>query len=680
MNRHIASSTCPPVNFIIDGKNSDILTWSRECSDVTIVTDYENTDPKERAFYTLTYTCAEYDIAVEVVITVYPNFPLIEYEATLINTAEGTSAEIKDLNSIDKNIYQTDKSVTLRYYTGSSTDGESDYNENIKIFSPDSSNDDNILSLAVTNGKPTSTYLPEFSIEQEGGDGVITLLSWQGCWKSEFTYDKSEGIHMTAGQNDTDFNLLEGETHRFPAVVLIFYKDSHVYGQNIYRRWFYQHNYMRENREKMGMNIALCVESLGEDLVYMQSNTLNDFLALDAVKTSGFNLFTHFHQDAGWFTYNERIHNPQKQRWYESVGNWDVDTNRYPNGLKEISDSAKELGLGYSLWIEPERAIVSTSFAAECSDYLLKFRENDGKVSANRIINLGNDEACQKVIDLVNSKIKESGATIYRQDFNEYPGPYWRQYDKSEAKKLGILRTGRTEEQYCNGYLKLLDGILEANDGIIIDTCASGGMRYDLATARRSYCLQLTDHNWGAEKNQSDTYVASKWMVCWGATFGSDQGNYGIRSKLALALTVGVPANWPGFDCESFFTRREELLTHHQELTSYMFEDYYPLTDYINGNELGVLAMQYDRPSTDDGMIIAYVRGTDISETLHPYSLDIDAMYAWYDADDEENVHYATGAELMDNGFTVISGTPENNTVEGNIVSVAKVFIYEKVN
>ena len=102
--KNSASSKCPPVSFIINEKSSDELNWTRKCSEVTTVTDYPDSNPKQRAFYTITYTCEEYDIAVEVVVTLYPDFPVVEYEATLINTSDGTSEEIKDLCSIDRDI------------------------------------------------------------------------------------------------------------------------------------------------------------------------------------------------------------------------------------------------------------------------------------------------------------------------------------------------------------------------------------------------------------------------------------------------------------------------------------------------------------------------------------------------------------------------------------------------
>ena len=35
-----------------------------------------------------------------------------------------------------------------------------------------------------------------------------------------------------------------------------------------------------------------------------------------------------------WYSYNEG--------WYDGVGNWTVDTNRYDNGIKELSDYAKK--------------------------------------------------------------------------------------------------------------------------------------------------------------------------------------------------------------------------------------------------------------------------------------------------------------------------------------------------
>ena len=55
--------------------------------------------------------------------------------------------------------------------------------------------------------------------------------------------------------------------------------------------------------------------------------------------------------DAGWYW--------NKVDW-GSVGTWEVDTKRFPGGLRPISDHAHAKGVKIIVWFEPERVTPDT--------------------------------------------------------------------------------------------------------------------------------------------------------------------------------------------------------------------------------------------------------------------------------------------------------------------------------
>src|SRR4029450_2909466 len=60
--------------------------------------------------------------------------------------------------------------------------------------------------------------------------------------------------------------------------------------------------------------------------------------------------------DAGWY--------PSTSGWSQT-GTWKVDRQRFPNGLRPISDHAHSAGMQTVLWFEPERVVPGTSLDAK---------------------------------------------------------------------------------------------------------------------------------------------------------------------------------------------------------------------------------------------------------------------------------------------------------------------------
>ena len=56
-----------------------------------------------------------------------------------------------------------------------------------------------------------------------------------------------------------------------------------------------------------------------------------------------------FYIDANWY------YPIDSTRALSSVGDWKVDTSRYPNGIGELRDYCHEKGLLLGFWMEPER-------------------------------------------------------------------------------------------------------------------------------------------------------------------------------------------------------------------------------------------------------------------------------------------------------------------------------------
>lgn len=79
--------------------------------------------------------------------------------------------------------------------------------------------------------------------------------------------------------------------------------------------------------------------------------------------------------------------------------------------------------MGLLLWVEPERAFEGTQMAREHPEWLLGPVPSGNTNGMNYMVNLGNAAARQHITELISSLIAASGATCYRQDFNDLRVP-----------------------------------------------------------------------------------------------------------------------------------------------------------------------------------------------------------------------------------------------------------------
>ena len=106
--------------------------------------------------------------------------------------------------------------------------------------------------------------------------------------------------------------------------------------------------------------------------------------------------------DAGWY--------PCDGQW-PKTGTWEPDPERFPRGLRAISDHALSQGVKTLVWFEPERVAQGTWLAENHPEWLL----------GGTLLNLGRTEARDWLTDHVDRVLREQGIDLYRQDFNMDP-------------------------------------------------------------------------------------------------------------------------------------------------------------------------------------------------------------------------------------------------------------------
>ncbi len=181
--------------------------------------------------------------------------------------------------------------------------------------------------------------------------------------------------------------------------------------------------------------------------------------------------------DAGWYDDEAGPPGPGGvPSWWDSVGEWEPSTKRFPNGLGEVMDAIRAAGMVPGLWLEPEIVGVRSPIAAQLPDDAFLRRDGIRIAEWDRYqLDLTHPAARAHLDETVDRLIARFGVGYFKLDYNVDIGPC-----------DGLLEHNRA-------FLAWLDAVRDRHPRLVIEGCAAGGMRLDGATLSR-VCLQsMTD-------------------------------------------------------------------------------------------------------------------------------------------------------------------------------------------
>jgi len=579
---------------------------------------------EQRTEHVLAYNEPKGGLSVRCVAVEYHDFPTVEWTLHFKNAGKEDSPILSDIQALDLRLERfpwpsTELAEFRLHHQRGSPCTANDYEPFVTRLEPKQS-----LRFAPPAGRPTDSVLPYFNIEMPTSEGVIAVVGWSGQWAATLARDEKSGLHVRAGQELTHFKLSAGEEVRTPLVVLQFWKGDRVRSQNIWRRWMLAHNLPRPGGKLPPVQMAACSSHQFGEMIH--ANTANQKEFIDGYLREGLKL-DYWWMDAGWYV---------NQTGWPNTGTWEVDTKRFPGGLRPICDHAHAKGVKTLVWFEPERVTAGTWLTKNHPEWIL------GGVGGG-LLNLGNPEARKWLTDHVDKLLTEQAIDLYRQDFNIDPLDFWRRNDPPE-------RQGITEIRHVEGYLAYWDELRRRHPDMLIDSCASGGRRNDLETLRRAVPLLRSDYIMEPVGNQGHTYGISFWMPYWGTGTGSGAIDaYLLRSVMGPHFTACFDVRRKDLDYD--LIRR--VMGQWREFAVNYFGDYYPLTPY-SLDKSSWIAWQFDRPEAGEGMVQAFRRDQSPYEVvrLKVRGLDPDASYTLTDLDAGAS-RVASGRELQQGGLRV---------------------------
>ncbi len=584
----------------------------------------------DRTRVTTTFTDPASGLRVQWDVIQYADFPAVEWLLHFENTGKAAGPQGRPADTpIMENVQALDVAFNggsfLLHRTKGAPADPTDFENAVVPISPDRPQ-----TLVAAGGRSSNRDLPFFKIET-GAGAFVVAVGWTGQWSAKLECPDPRSLHATAGMEQTHFLLHPGERVRSPRMLILGVDGDPWEANALFRQLVYKHYCPPRSGAKL-LPTLFCNTCFTRGGGWLnECNAENQISLIKAYAPLGLEALL---TDAGWF----------EGGWPSGAGNWTPRHDAYPQGMGPVAAAARDAGMVYGLWFEPERVVAGTAVHRAHPDWCLGSQDQP---EGTYLLNFGLPAVQDYFFGIVKGFMDLPGFRVYRQDFNMDPLAYWRHADAPD-------RQGITEMKYVEGLYAYWDHLASAWPDSFREGCASGGRRIDLETVMRFHCSQKTDYWFDPDVDQASVWALSQYLpnnafVAHLATLD----DYRFYSAMPSSLCLGWITDDPKFD----FATAHKLADRYREVRHLLIGAWYPLLPQTR-DRASWLASQYHRPDLGEGMILIFRR----SESRYRqaefmlHGLKPAATYKLTRESTGEKVRM-TGSELM-SGYLVTMPAP----------------------
>lgn len=301
-------------------------------------------------------------------------------------------------------------------------------------------------------GISTHNHNPYFILDsgadEQTGEVYYGALKLSGNFSGIIERPPYGGTSAQLGINDHDFalDLLPGEDFCAPSVIFGYSDQGYEkMTQNL-------HRFAREKIMHGGLRPVLynSWEATGFSVTVQEQMKL-----AEKAKEIGAELFV---VDDGWFG--------QRNGTDNGLGDWYVNREKFPNGLEELIDRVKGLGMLFGIWVEPEMVNPKSALFLEHPDWIYHYDTRTSDTSRDQyVLNLTREDVRDFVFDTLDGLLSAYDIDYIKWDAN-------RPISQPSVKKDIWYR-----------HIEALYGIVKElkakHPGVLFEACASGGGRID---------------------------------------------------------------------------------------------------------------------------------------------------------------------------------------------------------
>lgn len=178
-------------------------------------------------------------------------------------------------------------------------------------------------------------------------------------------------------------------------------------------------------------------------------------------KSIGVELFV---LDDGWFGARDSD--------MAGLGDYDVNLKKLPGGLGEFAGSIEKLGMKFGLWFEPESVNIDSGLYRAHPDWAIKPPTGKPCFGRNQLLlDLTRQEVRDYIVENVGRTLDSARISYVKWDMNRH---------MSDAYSPLLSNQGEFSHRYIMGLYEVLGRIFTPRPHILLESCSSGGNRFDL--------------------------------------------------------------------------------------------------------------------------------------------------------------------------------------------------------
>lgn len=301
-------------------------------------------------------------------------------------------------------------------------------------------------------GISTHNHNPHFILDKDAtestGEVYFGALKLSGNFKGVVEQTQYGETLVQMGINEFDFELsLEaGKSFIAPAIIC-------GYTSRGFERMSHNlHKFANDNILRSGLRPVLYNSWEATEFKV----TCNEQIKLaKKAKEIGAELFV---VDDGWFGERDCI--------YNGLGDWYVNEEKFPNGLKPLIDEVKGLDMKFGIWVEPEMVNPLASLYKEHPDWIYNYETRVSDTSRG-----------QYVLNMTKKEVKEF---VY-QMLDNLLSSYEIDYIKWDANRP-ISQAGVEKDiwyKHIEAIYDIVKELKKKHPDVLFEACASGGGRTD---------------------------------------------------------------------------------------------------------------------------------------------------------------------------------------------------------
>lgn len=335
----------------------------------------------------------------------------------------------------------------------------------------------------------SATANPSFILSLDGeaaedsGRVMMGSLAWSGNFSFRFRHFFNSTIEASLGLNPThsEYKLGKGETLSSPRLILTYSDQGKGAATRAIHRWARQYGIRDGDQPRM-----ILLNSWEGAYFTFDENTI--YSMMERAQTMGVELFV---LDDGWFGNGEFARNHAKA----GLGDWQVNREKLPHGIEGLVNKAKETGIKFGIWVEPEMVNPQSNLYTAHPEWAIQLPNRTDRPQRNQLVlDLCNPAVQAYIYETLDALLSKNPDICYiKWDCNSHivnPGSTYLAKDKQSHLWI----------DYVNGYYRVLDRLMARHPSVVFQACSSGGGRVDYGAMLRHHEFWTSDNTDALER------------------------------------------------------------------------------------------------------------------------------------------------------------------------------------